>query len=307
MSSIIQIVQNFCYRINQPAPVSVVGVTTPTEQQYLSLFKFIGDNLRNRSYQWPQLKREYYFNTTPGVRRYLLPGDFYRLLESTPWDVTNQVPLYGSISDYNFAIRQFSVVSLQTRKAYRIIGPTNFVTTLAPYQQSSRGYFEIDPAGQDGADQLVLGYMSCNWVWPKNWAPATIYAFGDTVSVNGAFYICTTPGTSGAVRPSTVTDPVPLDGTVGWTVFVGLYQVDDTNTELSDNDICLFDDDLMIEGMRWAYFRAKGQDYEQERSDWEQELKNAFARFNGPTKVNMADEIGSNFWWPNLPVGSWNL
>ena len=90
MATIKQILQQFCYRMNIPAPTSFVGSTSPAEQQYLSLFKFIGDNLRNRPYQWPQLKRGYSFNTSTGVSKYQLPGDFYRLLESSQWDVTNQ-------------------------------------------------------------------------------------------------------------------------------------------------------------------------------------------------------------------------
>jgi hypothetical protein len=77
---------------------------------------------------------------------------------------------------------------------------------------------------------------------------------------------------------------------------------------LNDADLCLFDDDLMIEGMRWAYKRAKGQDFEAERNDWEQQVKSAFARFNGPVRVNAANEFGDYPGdWPNAPLGSWNV
>ncbi len=307
MSTISQILNSFCHRINVPAPSSYVGVAQPAQQQYLSLLQFIGDNLRNRDFQWPQLKRGYYFDTAENVRKYQLPGDFYRILESTQWDTTNQWPMRGPISDYNFAVREFAVVSLQTRKAYRLIGPTQYLYSTAPYSQRSQGWFEIDPPGDSSADQLFLGYMSCNWVWPRDWVASTAYSLGDIRSGNGYVYICTTAGTSGTTRPSAATGTV-TDGTVTWTVYIEPYPCNASNTKLNDNDLVLFDDDLMIEGMRWAYLRAKGLDYQQERSDWEAQVKSAFARFNGPIRINAADQLSDYLGdWPNVAVGSWNV
>ncbi len=306
MASINEIIRNFCYRVNIPAPATIVGVNSPAEQQYLSLFTFIGDNLRNRPYQWPQLKRGYTFTTQTGVSKIQLPGDFYRILESGQWDTTNQWPMRGPISDYNFNVREFAVVSLQTRKAFRLIGPTQHLYSTTPYNKRSSGYFEIDPAGQNNTDQLFMGYISANWIWPQDWIANTAYTLGQIRSGNGYVYICTGAGTSGTTRPSVATGTV-VDGTVTWTVYTESYQPTPTNTNLSDIDLCLFDDDLMIEGMRWAYFRAKKQEYEQERQDWENQVKSAYARFNGPIRVNMADSIDDYFEWPNVPAGSWNV
>jgi hypothetical protein len=306
MATIKELIQNFCYRINVPAPTAFVGVATPTEQQYLSLFQYVGDNLRNRPYQWPQLKRGYTFTTTTDTRKYQLPGDFYRILDSSQWDTTNNWPLRGPISDYNYNIREFAVVSLQTRKAFRLIGPTNYLYSTSPYSQRSQGWFEIDPAGQNNTDELFLGYLSCNWIWPKDWVTNTVYAAGAIVSGNGYVYRTAAGGTSGATRPSVATGSVS-DGTVTWTVYTEPYLCTPSNTALSDNDICLFDEDLMIEGMRWAYFRAKKMDYMQERTDWENQLKSAYARFDGPQRINVCDELGDDTGWPNVPSGNWDV
>lgn len=305
MATVLQIIQNFCYRINQPAPSSI-GTTDPATRQYLSLFQFIGDNLRNRPYQWPQLKRGYTFATTTGERRYQLPGDFYRLLESSQWDLTNKWPMRGPISDYNFAVREFAVVSLQTRKAYRIIGPNTYIYSTSPRTQQSRGWFEIDPAGQNDTDEVFLGYLSMNYVWPQDWVANTAYSPGARRSGDGNVYYTVAGGTSGTTRPSWESGS-GSDGGVTWLVDHEPYIVAPTETALSSSDLCLFDDDLMIEGMRWAYKRAKGLDYQQERSDWENMVKSAYARFNGPVRINMADEFGDYFDWPNIPPGSWNV
>lgn len=301
MATVKEIIQSFCYRMNlSPAPDVIVGVSSPTEQQYLSLFNYIGDSLRNMPYQWPQLKRGYYFTTVIGERKIELPGDFYRILDRGQWDTTNHWPLIGPVTDYQFNVREFGVISVQTRKAFRILGPTQYLYSTAPYNKRSRGTFEIDPPGQNNTDVLFLGYISCNWIWPRDWVASTAYSLGDIRSGDGYVYICTTAGTSGTTRPSASSGTVN-DGSVVWTVYHEPY------TALNDNDFCLFDDDLMIEGMRWAYKRAKGQDYQQERVDWEQMAKGAYSRFQAPVKINIGNPYGSYWMWPNVPEGSWSV
>lgn len=304
MATIKEVIQNFLYRINIPAPTAFVGVASPAEQQYLGLFRFIGDNLRNRPYQWPQLKRGYLFTTTTSVSKYQLPGDFYRVLDSTQWDTTNQWPLNGPISDAAFTAREYAVFDTLTWKAYRIIGPVQYLYNTSPYSQKSQGVFEIQPAGTNNTDILFMGYISCNWIWPRDWAANTAYSLGDIRSGNGYVYRVTTAGTSSTVRPSVSTGTF-VDGTVTWTVYTEPYLAVDTNTALNDSDICLFDDDLMIEGMRWAWLRAKGQDYQQERQDWENQAKSAYARFNAPNRFNMNDSLYDWRDWPFTAPGSW--
>jgi len=307
VSTIKEILQNFCHRINVPAPSSFVGISQPAQQQYLSLLQFVGDNLRNRPYQWPQLKRGYKFNTATGVRNYQLPGDFYRILESSQWDVGNNWPMMGPLSDAAFTFSEFAIVSLQTRKGYRLIGPTQYLYSTAPYSKRSRGWFQIEPAGVNNTDELFLGYVSCNWVWPRDWVASTAYSLGDVRAGNGYVYIVTTAGTSGTTRPSVATG-TQTDGTVTWTVYTEDYPCQAANAKLNDGDQILFDEDLMIEGMRWSYLRSKGLDYQQERSDWEAQCKSAFARFNGPVRINVARDLNDALGlWPLAPEGSWSV
>lgn len=305
--TISDLIDNFCYRLNIPAPSSYAGSTEPAARQYLSLFQFIGDNLRNRPFNWPQLKRGYTFTTTTDERAYQLPGDFYRLLMSTQWDTTNQWPMLGPITDANYTMREFAVVSTSTWKAYRLIGPTAYLFSTSPYNQRSAGYIQIDPPGQNDTDELFLGYVSANWIWPRDWAASTVYVAGDIRSVNGYVYYCTVGGTSGTTRPSSGASGNITDNTVTWQVYREPYQCDSSNSKLDDSDLCLFDQDLMIEGMRWAWFRAKKQSYEQERKDWEDMVLAAAGRFNAPVKVNACDEPGSPWdnGFPRAPEGSW--
>lgn len=305
MATVKEIIQQFCYRINQPAPSAFIGVTSPTEAQYLSLFKMIGDNLRNRPFTWPQLKRGYTFTTVTDQSKYQLPGDFYRLLRSTEWDVTNQWPLLGPALDSEFTAREFGAIDVSTRKMHRIRGAVNYLFNTSPYNQRSQGWFEIDPAGQNSTDQLFLGYTSCNWIWPRDWVASTVYSAGAIRAGNGYVYRTAAGGTSGSTRPSHATGSAS-DGSVTWTTYTEPYLIGDTaNTNLSDDDLCLFDEDLMIEGMRWAYLQATGRDYGQERQDWEMMVKSAAARFDGPCQISMIGDSETLYF--NVPEGSWSV
>ena len=188
------------------------------------------------------------------MRKYQLPGDFYRILESDQWDKTNQWPMRGPISDYNMAVRQYAIVSVQTRKAFRLIGPTQYLYNTAPYTQKSSSGFEVTPV-PEATTELVFGYISCNWIWPRPWVATTGYTAGDIRSGLGYVYYCMDTGTSGTTQPywSTGTDE---DGSLEWGTYTEPYLVDASNTQLNDSDVCLFEDDLMIEGMRWAYYRC---------------------------------------------------
>lgn len=257
-------------------------------------------------YLWPQLKRGYTFTTETDVSRYQLPGDFYRLLMDDGWDTTNQWPMRGPISDRMMQARQFAVIGLQTRKVYQIIGPTGYLFSTSPYSQRSASSIQIDPAGSNDTDELFLGYMSCNWIWPQDWVTNTVYAAGAIRSGDGYVYRTAAGGTSGATRPNW-TSGSSSDGSVTWTVYTEPYLVNAANTALNDSDFCLFDEDIMIEGMRWAYKQAKGQPYEDFKFEWDKMVGAACSRFNAPSITNLADEGYGDIFneFPLTPPGSW--
>ena len=235
-----------------------------------------------------------------------MPGDFYSLVRGAQWDSANTQPMIGPVSDARMAANQLGVFDTQTGKMFRIVGPTSHLISTAPYSKRSAGNFEIEPTGANDTDTLVMPYKSCNWIWPKDWVASTAYTSGQIRSVDGYVYICTGNGTSGAVRPSTGTiDTNITDNTCTWRVYNEPYECKATNSNLSDDDLCLFDDEIMIEGMRWAYLLSKGLEYQQVRQDWENAVKGASARFQGPVIVSMVDEDELDFL--NVPPGSWSV
>lgn len=300
MSTVKEIIDEFCDRINQPRESTIIGSTSPAARQFLSLFKFIGRELISNPNGWSQLKRIYTFTVSTGVANYQLPGDFDKLLVGTQWGVTNQIPLSGPISDAQMAFQTYGQVAASPFSSYQINGAQGYIFNTSPYTQRSQGYFQISPAGQNNTDQNAIAYLSNNFVWPRDWIANTAYSLNDVRTGVNNMYICTTAGTSGTTRPSVLTGTV-VDGTVTWQVYTEPYIIS------NDSDFCLFDDDLMIEGLRWAWYRAKKQDYTQERIDWDRSVRSAIGRQNGPCEINAGYNVNLNPDWPNVPVGSWSV
>lgn len=146
---------------------------------------------------------------------------------------------------------------------------------------------------------MAIAYQSSNFVWPRNWVTATSYSVGDIRTGINNMYICTDAITTSATRPSVATG-TQIDGDGEWTVYTEPYAIS------NDSDICLLDDDLMIEGLRWAWYRAKKQDYAQERKDWEMSVRAALGRQNGAVMVNAGYNQNNNLDWPPSPVGNWS-
>lgn len=300
MSTVSEILNEFCDRINQPREASYVGATTPAARQYVSLFKFIAIQLLDYQDGWTQLKRIYTFTTTTGVANYQLPGDFLRAISGTAWGVTNQIPLAGPLSNARLAFQTYGINIATPFAGYQINGAQGYIFNTSPYTQKSAGYFQISPAGQDDTTQNAIAYISSNYVWPTDWVTLTAYSLGDKVTGVNNIYICTTAGNSGATRPS-ATSGTEVDGTVTWTVYNEPYPV------TADTDFVILDDDLFVEGLRWAWYQSKKQDYVDLMQMWKSSVRAALGRQNGAVIVSAAYDVNSTFEWPTVPVGSWNV
>lgn len=299
MPTIKECLDEFCDRINQPRESSYIGATTPAARQYVSLFKFIGDELLDCPDDWSQLKRVYTFTTTTGTSLYQLPGDFYRPLTGTQWGVTNQIPLSGPLSNARLAFQTYGVNIATPFAGYQVNGAQGYIFSTSPYTQRSAGYFEISPAGQDDTTQMVIAYNSVNYSWPQNWTTGTAYALGDKVSGVNHIYICTDAITSSATRPSALTGN-QTDGDGVWTVYNEPYP------PTADTDILILDANLFVEGLRWAWYQAKKQAYLDLKEQWESSVRASIGRQNGAVMINAGYDVTAYNEWPSVPISGWD-
>lgn len=301
MSTVKELLDEFSGRVNQPRESAYVTGTTPNAIQLTSGLRFISGQLLRKPGDWSCLKRLYVFTTQTGVSLYQLPGDHYRSLSQTQYGVTTQMIMGGPLTDSNLAYRTYGISPIGIFPSYQPNGPQGYVFNTSPYTQKSAGYFQITPPGPDNVTQYVIGYISRNYFWPTAWLPNhSTYAVGNIVTGIANMYICTaiTTGISGTTRPSVTTGSV-VDGGVTWTVYTEPYPLQ------ADTDFSIFDDEIMIEGMRWYWYQTKKQQYTDIKADWENSVKTELGRAFSGAVVNAGYDVNIAGQWPNISVGSW--
>ena len=290
--NVLELIQAGCYQAGIDAPSSVVTSPGPRELQLRNLFYATGRELRTTRI-FPQLKRKYTFNLQSGREFYQLPQDFYSSLFETQWDVSQGWPLDGPMTDAMFNWRLYGYASLENVVGYRIFGPD-----INP--NGSQGQFQINPIpGATNTDEITFDYISKTWLLPPNWEPLTAYVTtGEKYNANGNIYSLTTTGTSGSAGPVGTGTGI-TDGTCIWSSVAAAYEV-----IISDTDLCLFDDDLMIGGLVWRFLRMKGMDYQQEALDFKRKIDTERGRWAGARRGNLG---GGSTWMsglnPNIPEG----
>lgn len=138
------------------------------------------------------------------------------------------------------------------------------------------------------------------------WAGETAFVFGSYILIGSQYYRCVTPGVqgnntqvTGKIQP-TWTPTTESDGTVTWTYQTAAYEA-----LISNSDLCLFDDELMVVGLKYRIQLAKGLDYQENKQLYETMKDTATARWNSGRVLRLADNgvvlAGLN---PNCPEGN---
>jgi len=74
----------------------------------------------------------------------------------------------------------------------------------------------------------------------------------------------------------------------------------------ADVDTCIFDDRLMIEGLKWRFLAQKGMDYTASFAIWQQQVQTAIARDGGAPTLSLAKRRWPIFISPaNVADGNW--
>jgi hypothetical protein len=286
VKTVLDIVKEVCYKINEPAPSSLFGSTDTNALQWLYLLYEAGEDIRAK-YDYPTLKRKWSFPTEDSTKIYPLPGNFFRLLLDTQWDDTNSWALFGPVDDGNIAARDKGTTLNDTQFSFRIAGAP-FQTIGAASFTTSGAYMELSPT-PTGVRTLSLEYIGNNWFYPTQWVTATGYAVADIISANGHLYKCTSTVTSSDTRPSGETS---VDDAGAWQQWRGLY-----NTITADTDYPILDPECLSHALRAAWLRAKGLDDSQFQLLAEQSASNVKGRYQGIESTNADGDTLYEFPW----------
>lgn len=131
----------------------------------------------------------------------------------------------------------------------------------------------------------------------SGWTGATAFSQGDHLKIGSQYYRAVLGGITGNVQPTWTTTTVS-DGTITWT-----FQEAPQETLVADTDLCLFDDELMIMGLKWRFLRAHNFSWQEVFAEYEDAKDAAGARWNQGRVLDLASgERGVSL--PNIGEGN---
>lgn len=291
MATALDVVKSFCYRegLTIPAGISFESPTDPGTLKLLHTLYAVVEQLRAAKV-WTVQKRTYTFDLEADRESYPLPQDFYAPLPLTHYDADNTRRLYGPTADSQFTYMLY-VNQSGPNTSYRLFGPDFNPNTAT-------GQFQVYPSPTSSTITIAFEYVSRNLFLPKHWAPSTAYTSGMYVNSNGNIYLCDTSGTSSSAGPYQQTTNI-TDGTTRWDYVSTPYE-----TIVDDNDINLFDDDLIKLGLRAKWFESSGEEYANATAEFEKRIEQAVARYSGSYVGSLIPDSGGPRY--TVPDGNWS-
>lgn len=287
--------------------------------QLTALLKRAGRELLDEA-EWSQLRAEYSILTESAADAtsyqhsrfgaYLLPTDFYEMINQSGWNRTNRLPMGGPLSEQEWSFLASRLTGLVFTVLFQ---PRNGMLQLYPSQSV--------PAGQ----AITFTYKSRNWVQKQatidaipTWTPSTRYKVGDLVSglagvppFGFPVFRCVQTGLSGSngPDPAVATSPyvpttsgVCLDGSppvhwnyLGITTSDNWTSADSTATSFGTDsaptagaDKLMFQEELLVAKLRLLWLKAKGFDSADAERDFRDALATAAGNDRGAPVLNLA-------------------
>jgi hypothetical protein len=194
-----------------------------------------------------------------------------------------------------------------------LYAPGEYVTNGGNLYVCTTGGTSAGSGGPTGAASTSITDNTVSWSYCSagSWTGETAYAGGAFIKISSTYYKNTTPGifangtaVSGKNQPTwtiSTTTFKETDGSTSWN-----YQFVPYEAIITDSDLCLFDDDIMIAGLRWRFLQANRREYEDYKADYYRMVDNAQSRLNEGRSTNMAGDPLSRL-RPNIPEGGFYL
>lgn len=155
------------------------------------------------------------------------------------------------------------------------------------------------PTSTTESSDIINGTLTCRYHVAASWVAETAYLQYSHLLISAQYYRCEQAGTSGLSAP-TWDATTFTDNTVTWT-----YQDIAYDRLLGDSDTCVFDDELMIAGIRAKLFQARGFGSDDLVTSYEKLKTSAVARWNVGKVFDMAAGGATKGPFANLPEGNW--
>lgn len=295
-------------------PATVIGNTDPGAQRLLQMARRECRNLSTRT-NWVSMVVENVFITN-GTSDYFLPADFRSMVNNTMWDRSRHWRMRGAMTPQQWQFYKSSIFGRATIERRWRLRLSSGAAAGAPVQ------FEIDPATTETSATLVYEYVSENWGRSATLRAAVAstpvdrgagYNIGDTITLavgagtasENAVLVVTsladadlgsvlttevlTPGNYSAAPANPVAQDTSSGVGLGASfdiVFAGMPQAD----WVADSDTSVLDEDLIELGVVWRTLRRIGVSYDEERAEYENQVRQSIARDGGTSNIYLVPQ-----------------
>jgi hypothetical protein len=298
-------IQDACGELGLVSPTTVIGNADTTVTQMLALANREGRDISIMEGPWggfPQLRKEYTFPLVP-------VGPYTGNTTSGSTTVSGLSSVSGLVAGYGIAgsgiPQSATIVSVGASSIVTSIPAT--VTATAASLQFGKIAYDLP---SDINFPLTATFWNRNYRW-QMWGPTSPQEWQTLISglsasgprirfriMGGKFYINPVPGAG-------QTDQIAYEYiSTNWcTSASGTGQT----RWAADTDLYVLDEDALVLGLIWRYRRAKGLDYNEERTNYDQTVDALLARSGSSRSLPLnasANElvlVSS----ANIPDGNW--
>lgn len=298
--SLLTLVQDFCSEVGIPQPTSVVGSSDPQIQQILALLNRTGRTIA-RAWEWQKL---------------VLEGRLTTVATSTTGDLVNGSAVVQNIPSTAGFTTSYGVVGLGIRpftQIQSIDSPTQVTLTLPATQTQVGQTLQFSQVQYDLPADWLKEIPQTEWDRSNRW-PLIGPVSSQTWQSFKSGIVYAGPRARFRIQNQQIfINPPPANG------FIYAYEYQSQNWVLSasgtgqakflaDTDTHVFDESLLISGLKAQWFLIKGFDASSHLAEFNTLLDMCKAQDKSAPKLSLAPTGGDILLTnKNLPDGSWNV
>ena len=292
-ASLLSLVRSACAELGLAQPGAIAGATDTQTVQMFAIINAVGADLMTK-WQWTALQRLAVINvpvpitgtcdTTAGgssINTFnadltpLLTNPTSYLVSATSLQTSTRATLAAYSAPNGVVNIDMPATATTTGEALSIAQdtfavPADFVTFINDTQWDRGNHWKLQgPASPQEDEWLRSGIVSTG---PRRW-------FRQVGRGLDVFRIWPPPAPGD--------EPGPLAYEYLSTYWAQTASGTPIAQFATDSDTCIFQDRLMIEGLKWRFFAAKGFDYSVQFSLWERQTQVAIARDGGRAVLDM--------------------
>lgn len=296
MMNLLQLIQQTCNELGITAPTAVVSSQDPQIKQLYALMNRHGHDL-SRQYDWEMLNKEFILNTLAfNVEATITQNSAVVVVPSTSGITTNfsvtgnGIQPFASVASVDSGTQfTMNMVALQS-------GVQTLTMAQTAYPLPSDWLKQVPQTEWDRTNRWpMLGPKS-----PQEWQSyksGIVYA-----GPRERFRI-----QLGALQ---ISPPPPTGLTFAYEYISSAFVAGADGTQKSsftdDTDTCIFDDSLMIVGLKMRWKSAKGLDWSAEGQEFNLLLSQIKAQDKSSPRLSLSPVAGSVYLgYDNVPDGSW--